>query len=143
MHNTQKTTNWFWVLGVLFFIWNAWGAKEYLGQALITPEQLASYPEDQRALLEMTPAWVTSAFAIAVWGGLVGAILMLLRKAFAQLMFMASFVGVLVQMFYNFFIAGAYDVYGPGGLIMPIMVLIIGIYSIYYTGQCKANGILR
>lgn len=143
MTTSQKTSTWFWVLGVLLLIWNAMGALAYLGQHLMTPEQMAILPEDQRTLLEMTPAWATSAFALAVWGGLVAAILMLLRKAFAHLMFMASLFGAVVQMIYNFFIAGAYDIYGPGGLVMPVMILIIGAYSIYYTGQCKDQGILR
>ncbi len=142
MTTSKKTTTWFWVLGVLLLIWNGMGVLAYLGQKLMTPGQMAMLPEDQRTLIEMTPAWVTSAFALAVWGGLMAAILMLLRKAFAHLMFMASLFGAVVQMCYNFFIAGAYDIYGPGGLLMPAMILIIGAYSIYYTGQCKEKGIL-
>ena len=142
MATSQKTTTWFWVLGVLLLIWNAMGTLAYLGQKLMTPGQMAMLPKDQRALIEMTPAWVTSAFALAVWGGLTAAILMLLRKAFAHSMFMASLFGAVVQMCYNFFIAGAYDIYGPEGLLMPAIILIIGAYSIYYTGQCKEKGIL-
>jgi hypothetical protein len=142
MKPVQKTPAWFWIMAVILVVWNAMGVLAYLGQHLMTPEQMALMPEDQRALLEMTPAWATSAFAIAVWGGLMAAILMLLRKAFAHLMFMASMFGAVVQMGYNFFIAGAYDIYGPGGLLMPAMILIIGAYSIYYTGQCKEKGIL-
>ena len=142
MTTSQKITTWFWVLGVLLLIWNGMGALAYLGQMLMSPGQMAMLPEDQRTLIEMTPSWVTSAFALAVWGGLTAAILMLLRKAFAHLMFMASLFGAVVQMCYNFFIAGAYDIYGPEGLLMPAMILSIGAYSIYYTGQCKEKGIL-
>ena len=142
MTTSQKTTTWFWVLGVLLLIWNAMGTLAYLGQKLMTPGQMAMLPEDQRTLIEMTPAWVTSAFALAVWGGLTAAILMLLRKAFAHSMFMASLFGAVVQMCYNFFIAGAYDIYGPEGLLMPAMIIIISVYSIYFTGQCKEKGIL-
>lgn len=143
MENPQKPSTWFWILVVLLLIWNAMGAMAYLGQTLITLEQLAILPEDQRMLIENTPSWVVSAFAIAVWGGLTASILMLLRKAFAHLWFIASMVGILGQMFYNFAIAGAYEVYGPGGLVMPVMVLFLGFYSIYYTKKAKDQGILR
>ena len=142
MTTSQKITTWFWVLGVLLLIWNGMGALEYLNNVLVTPGEMAMKPEAERNLIEMTPSWVTSAFALAVWGGLMAAILMLLRKAFAHLMFMASLFGAVVQMCYNFFIAGAYDIYGPEGLLMPAMIIIIGVYSIYFTGQCKEKGIL-
>ena len=142
MRTSQKITTWFWVLGVLLLIWNGMGALEYLNNVLVTPGEMAMKPEAERNLIEMTPSWVTSAFALAVWGGLMAAILMLLRKAFAHLMFMASLFGAVVQMCYNFFIAGAYDIYGPEGLLMPAMIIIIGVYSIYFTGQCKEKGIL-
>ena len=142
MTTSQKITTWFWVLGVLLLIWNGMGALEYLNNVLVTPGEMAMKSEAERNLIEMTPSWVTSAFALAVWGGLMAAILMLLRKAFAHLMFMASLFGAVVQMCYNFFIAGAYDIYGPEGLLMPAMIIIIGVYSIYFTGQCKEKGIL-
>ena len=142
MRTSQKITTWFWVLGVLLLIWNGMGALEYLNNVLVTPGEMAMKSEAERNLIEMTPSWVTSAFALAVWGGLMAAILMLLRKAFAHLMFMASLFGAVVQMCYNFFIAGAYDIYGPEGLLMPAMIIIIGVYSIYFTGQCKEKGIL-
>ncbi|MEY2998111.1 MAG: hypothetical protein RIQ82_1492, partial [Bacteroidota bacterium] len=57
MNTSQKPTTWFWVLGVLLLIWNAMGAMAYLGQMLITPEQLAMIPDNQRELIESTPSW--------------------------------------------------------------------------------------
>jgi hypothetical protein len=143
MKQSQKTAKWFWVLGVLLVIWNAMGCLAYLGQKLMTPEQMAALPEDQLTFIEMTPAWITTAFALAVWGGLLASILMLLRKSFAHSMFIASLIGVIIQTGYNFFIAGAYQVFGPEGLVMPVVVLSIGIYCIYFTRQCKDNGLLR
>jgi len=142
MTTAKKPTTWFWILGVLLVIWNAMGATAYLAQKMMTPEQMAMMPEDQRVFLEMTPPWVTAAFALAVWGGLTATILMLLRKAFAYLMFIGSLFGILVQMFYNFVIAGAYEIYGPQGLLMPITVLLIATYSIYFTAKSKAQGVL-
>jgi len=56
MENPQKPSTWFWILGVLLLIWNAMGAMAYLGQTLITLEQLAILPEDQRMFIENTPS---------------------------------------------------------------------------------------
>ncbi len=79
------------------------------------------------------PAWVTAAFAIAVFGGTLGCLGLLLRKKWARLVFLISLIGIIVQMIHNVFISNNMDVYGPGAVIMPIMVLIIGVYLIMYS----------
>lgn len=86
------------------------------------------------------PVWATAAFAFAVWGGLLGCILLLLRKKIANPVFIVSFVGIVVQMFYNFFLSNSIAVYGPGGMIMPIMILGLGIYLVWYSRDVTRRG---
>ena len=116
------------------------GVFAYIAQAYMTDEDLAALPENQRALYENVPAWVTAAFSIAVFGGALGCVLLLLRKKMATTVFVISFVAILAQMTYNFFISKAVEVYGPGGMIMPIMVIIIGFFLIYYSKRAANYG---
>ncbi|MCB0457946.1 MAG: hypothetical protein R2776_07215 [Flavobacteriaceae bacterium] len=143
MTTTNKPPALFWVIAVIALIWNGMGAMAYIGQQMMTPEALEMLPEAERALYNDIPVWVTSAFAIAVWGGVLGAILMLLRKKLAKTIFLISLLGIIVQMIYNFFISGAMDVYGPGGMIMPVMVIIIGIFLVWYCTQATTKGWLK
>lgn len=135
-----KPPVWFWIVSVLALIWNLLGAMAYLMQAMMTEEALNALPDAERALYENVPAWVTAAFAIAVWGGTLASVLLLMRKGLAYIVFIISFVGIVVQMIYNFGMSKAAEVYGPGGMVMPIMVLVFGLLLILMAKSSKAKG---
>ena len=140
MTNSNKPTTLFWVLGVIALIWNVMGVMAYLNQAYMTDEVKAALPEAERALYENVPVWVTAAFAIAVFGGLLGCILLLMRKKLATFIFLISLAAIIVQMIYNFFMSKAAEVYGPGGMIMPIMVIAIGFLLYFYSKKADEKG---
>ncbi len=73
----------FWVTGAIALIWNAMGAINFFMQ--MNPDVLSSYRESERAIIEGRPAWVTVGFAIAVFGGAIGSLLLLFRKSFATI----------------------------------------------------------
>jgi len=132
----------FWVIGIIALIWNLMGVVAYLMQAYMTEDDLLALPLEEQALYTDVPAWVTGAFAIAVFGGALGSILLLLRKKLATFVFILSFAGIVAQMSYNFFMSNAAEVYGPGGIIMPVMVLVIGAFLIWYSKKMEQQGVI-
>ena len=140
INTTQKLPIHFWIVGILALLWNLMGCVAYLGQRFMTEDMLAAMPEAEQEIFLNTPAWATAAFAIAVWGGLVGSIMLLIKKSGAGLIFIISFMGVLTQFSYNFLLANSIEIYGPGGLIMPIMVIVLAAFFIYYARMAKAKG---
>jgi hypothetical protein len=142
MATTTKPSKTFWIIGVLAIIWNLIGALVYLGQAYMTDEMKAAIPKDQLAIIENAPSWAVAAFAIAVWIGLLSSLLLLFKKKIAKLGFTISFIGIIVQLIYNFFIANAYQVYGNAGLITPILTFLIGLFLISHSKRCIKEGIL-
>ncbi len=136
----KKLTIWFWVIGIVCLIWNLMGVMAFVMQITMTPETLAALPEAERTMYEATPAWLLVAFAVAVFGGTLGGIFLLMKKILAIIIFKISLVGILIQMYYNFFVIKAIDIYGPGGMIMPIMVLIVAIFLIWYSASAKTKG---
>ena len=86
------------------------------------------------------PAWATAAFAIAVWFGALGCLLLILRKKIAKMVLLISLIGIIVQMIYNVFMSKSMEVYGPGGAIMPIMVMVIGIFLIWFSQKSITKG---
>ena len=139
---SNKPATSFWVIGIIALIWNLMGVIAYLGQAFMTDEMKAALPAEQQPHYENIPIWVTAAFALAVWGGFFACVLLLMRKKLAKMLFLISLIGILVQMVYNFFISEAMDIYGPGGMIMPLMVVIIGFFLFWYSKKCIDDGLL-
>jgi hypothetical protein len=140
MTTNTKPPVWFTIVAVLALIWNAFGVMAYIMQVTMTPEALAALPVAEQALYTNLPAWYTGAFAIAVFGGALASLALVLKKGVAYLLFMISFAGILVQMVYSFFLSRALEVYGPGGLAMPVMVLLFGVVLIQLSRSAKIKG---
>lgn len=126
-------------MAILALIWNLLGVMAFVGQMLTTPEQIAELPLAEQNLYAATPIWATLAFAIAVFSGALGSVALLMKKAFCYQLFVLSFMGVVVQMFHAFFISDSYQVYGPGGMIMPIMVLVIALVLVRFAAKANNN----
>ena len=72
----------FWAIGALCLVWNLMGVMAYVQE--MNPDSLL---ESYRVMVEARPAWATGAFAIAVWGGALGCVLLLLRKSMSLYVF--------------------------------------------------------
>ncbi|MFK7888999.1 MAG: hypothetical protein AB8G16_19245 [Gammaproteobacteria bacterium] len=141
--SSLKLPGWFWAVAVFALLWNLMGVMAYVMQVTITDEALAALPDAERLLYETAPPWATGAFALAVFGGALGCIALLLRKRWAVTLFAVSLVGVCVQMFHSFFMTNSIEVYGPGGMIMPIMIMVIGIALLIAARRWSARGWLN
>jgi surface polysaccharide O-acyltransferase-like enzyme len=135
----RKAPVWFNVVAIVLLVWNLLGVMAYVAQVMMTPEALALLPEAQRELYENVPVWATAAFAIAVNGGALGCLLLVLKRNLAGLFLKLSLAGVLVQMYHSFFMTKPFEVFGPGGMIMPVMVIVIAIYLVTLAAKAKAQ----
>tara|TARA_R110000744_G_scaffold182981_1_gene302302 strand:+ start:7195 stop:7644 length:450 start_codon:yes stop_codon:yes gene_type:complete len=142
--NTQTSDvngipSWFRVAAILAIVWNLLGVMAFVGHMMMTPEMIAELPPAEQALYTSVPLWATIAFAFAVFGGALGSLALLMKVSLCYPLFIASFVGVVVQMFHSFFISNSYEVYGPGGTIMPIMVLLIALALVRFAAKGIKN----
>jgi hypothetical protein len=135
----RKAPMWFTIVSAVLLVWNLLGVMAYIAQVTMTPEALAALPDGQRELYENVPSWATAAFAVAVNGGALGCLLLLLKKNLAGLFLQLSLLGVLVQMYHSFFMTKSFEVFGPGGMVMPVMVIVIAIYLVMFAAKAKAQ----
>jgi hypothetical protein len=127
----------------VLLLWNLMGVMAYIAQVSMSPEAMAALPAPERALHENTPTWANAAFAVAVWAGTLGCVLLLLKRASAFYVLLASLFGVFVQMFHAFFMSQSFDVYGPGAAVMPIMVILIAGFLVWLSLWAKGRAWLR
>jgi len=133
MTKSNQLVKWHKLISLLAIIWNLLGVGAYLMHAYMTDEAIAKLPENEQVLYTNIPAWYTGAFAIAVFAGAIGSILLLLKKKLATSILMLSLLGIFVQMYYNFFISKSMEVYGPGSAVMPVFVIIVGVFLVWYA----------
>ena len=62
------------MVAIIAIVWNALGAMAYLMQMSASAQDLFPDSTELQDIFNMTPVWVKSAFAFAVWGGLAGSI---------------------------------------------------------------------
>ncbi len=129
----------FWIIGGAALLWNLVGLMFYYMQVTMTPADLAVFTEAQQAFLLNAPVWATSAHAIAVNAGILGSLLLLLRKGWAVLLFVVSLAGIVVQDLHAFVLSDGLDVWGSDAIILPAIVAVIAVALVYYSRAAKAR----
>ncbi len=134
---TVRRVHWsFWVIGAFTLIWNVAGVANFFAQ--MNPDVLAAYRESERLIVEGRPAWATGAFAMAVFGGALGCLLLLLRNSAAFYLFIASLLGVIVTMIHTL---GVGIDFGPGEILgIILMPLVLAAFLIWYSKLAESKG---
>ena len=142
MNTITKPTPLYWLISIVALFWNLMGIIAYLGQAYISDDALKMLPEENQLYFSNVPAWVTAAFAVAVFGGFLGAIGLIIRKKWAYFLFVISFLALAAQHVYNFFIQNYIEMTGSQ-MILPIVTFIVALFLIYFSKQKSQQGVLR
>ena len=79
----QSTPKHLWVVGVIAGMWNSMGAMDYLMTQTQNKAYMGRFTPEQLEFFYGFPIWVNAAWAIAVWGGVLGALLLLFKKRLA------------------------------------------------------------
>jgi len=121
-----------WFIGVFALLWNIGGSLNYLMQTNL--EFVSKLPETHRAIIEGRPAWATGGFAVGVFGGTLGCLLLLFRKSSAIQVFIASLLGIIVTMIHTINIASSKISFSLSEIIMMILLpVIVAAGLVWYT----------
>ncbi|MFK7780724.1 hypothetical protein [Psychroserpens sp.] len=136
--SNTKPPVWFWIIAVVALLWNGMGVLMYLTHAFMTEDMIAALPEEQQAeFLVEHPAWYTAAFALAVFCGALGCLALLIRKKWAFVLFVISFITATIQQLYIIFtVEGASPV-------MPIMVILVCAFLVWFAKMSTAKGWIK
>ena len=131
---------WFWIAAVLALLWECAGCFTYVTQ--VTTDA-ATLPIDQRAMWNATPPWIIGAYAIAVWVGLLGAVLLLMRRTLAVPLLLVSLVAVVVQFGGVLLVPTLREVTPDSAYTFPIVIFLV-CYGIFMLSRhARKQGWLR
>lgn len=122
---------WFRLLAVLGLAWNGFGVYMYLMKVGMFGDPLAGLDQAHRDLAATVPSWVTAAFAIAVFAGLIGTLLLVMLKRLAKPLLILSLLAVLVQSVWIVAMSNARAVEGNMALMMPGLITIVAIFLVW------------
>jgi len=130
---------WFNAVVFIALLWNLIGLYFFLTDLNMSPDDFAQKSAAEQQLLNNIPLWSTIAYALGVFGGTIGCVGLLIRKAWSMMALLISLVAVMAQMSYWLFFTTAVEVYGPSSYAMPMMVILIA----YLLMRLSNNGIKK
>lgn len=126
----------FWVIAAVALIWNIMGCMNFVMQ--MNADAVASMPETHRAIIDGRPLWATAGFAIGVFGGAIGAVLLLLRKSAAVFVFIASLIGVIVTMIHTLGLGIHFNAFEM--VMMVVLPFVFAAFLIWYAKLAERHG---
>ncbi len=133
-----------WIVGVVSLLWNAFGCYDYLMTNLKNAAYLAQMTPDQTAYMNSLPSWLTAFWALGVWGGLLGSILLLMRSRYAVWAFAVSFIGAVVGLGYQIAIVEMPASMRQGIMgFMPWFIILFCAFLLWYAWSAEKKGVLR
>ncbi len=110
------------------------GLLSFFSHTFISDEALAALPANERELYDDYPMWTTIIFAIAVLGGFLGAVFLVLKKKWAKMAFIISLLAIIPQMIHNVFFTKSIEVYGQvETATMPAILVIFSIFLVWFS----------
>ncbi|MBW8303586.1 MAG: hypothetical protein K0M78_06530 [Brevundimonas sp.] len=147
--NTMKMTTstpWhLWAVGGIARLWDGFGAYLYVMTHTQGAEFLRSMGSTQASIdwQASMPTWMNALWAIGVWGGVLGAVLLLMRMKWAMHAFLASLLGVLASLVASLTMFDGMSVYTTAELVQTAVVTFLGIGFLLYSRAMARKGVLR
>jgi len=133
-----------WVVGIVGTLWNAMGAMDYVMTKLEVESYMAAFTPEQLEFFYGFPIWVNAAWAIAVWGSVIGCLLLLLRKSVAVEVLLVSFVAMALTAFHNYGLSNGMEVVGDTfSLVFTATIFVVGLALYFYAKAMRAKGVLK
>ncbi len=145
----EKAPAHLWIVGILALLWNGFGAYDYF----MTRTRGAAYVEsmmpgvDGSRLVDYInsfPIWASAGWGLGVWGGLLGAILLLMRHRLAVPVLGLSLVGAIVGIGYQLMRPlDVPDMHTGFNAVVPYLIILIAASLFLYARSQRAKGVLR
>ena len=136
----NKVPKWFTAIAIVALLWNLLGCLAFFADLQLSPQDVAKLSPAQQALYNARPGWAVAATALAVFGGAIGCVGLLLRKKWAFILFCLSLVGILAQDFGLFVLVNGATLAGAVAVIMQLLVLAIAIGLVFLSRLAIARG---
>ena len=131
-----------WIVGVVTLLWNLVGAYDYLMTQTRNAAYMGKFSQAQLDYFYGFPVWFEFFWALAVWGGVVGSILLLLRRGLALPVFAVSFVSMVLTTIYSFGLSNGMEMMGAGGAAFTGVIFLVALGLVFYARAMRTRGVI-
>ena len=132
-----------WLVGIIGGLWSSIGVISFMLTQMNVEAVMSRFPPEQREYFESFPLWADAFWAIGVFGGVIGCLLLLLKNRLAFRVLLASAIGAIVSNLGGLFLLGGMRVMGEtGGLGFAAIPILFGAFMAYYAHAMRKKGVL-
>lgn len=139
----NQLPKWYLPVTIAALLWNLMGCGAFMSDVMLTAEDIAKMTAEQQALYASRPGWAVVATGVAVWGGALGSLGLILRRRWALPLLSLSLIGLVVQDVAMFVLSDVVKVYGSAVLGLQGLVLAIAVALLWFARVANAKGWLR
>jgi hypothetical protein len=141
---TRSTPRHLWIVGGLALLWNCIGGLDFLMTQTRNASYMSSFSAEQLAYFYGLPAWVIVSWALGVWGGVLGSLLLLLRRRLAVPVFALSLLAALATFVHNHLLTRGTEIMGGvGAALFSAVILAIALALLLYAQRLASRSVLR
>ena len=139
----------FWVISIVLLLWGLGGASIYIAYFIETPEEFAQTAEtaaNRQAYADYVaniPFWAIAVGMIAAMTRLLGAIGLLVRRAWALPLYIVATVFFLIALYRAFVLANVSSVMSGPHIFVEIAFLALSIFGVWFARENISKGILK
>jgi len=132
-----------WLIGIVGGLWSSIGVISFMLTQMNVEAVMSQFPPQQREYFESFPLWAVAFWAIGVFGGVIGCLLLLLKNRLAFHVLLASVVGAIVVNLGGLFLLGGMEVMvETGALGFTVFPIIFSAFLAYYARTMNKKGVL-
>lgn len=132
---------WFRMTTGVLVVWGLIGCFMCLQQIRLGADAMRHATAYDRALYAALPSWYDPLFAVAVATGLIGAVLLFMRRANARPFLVASLIATIVQFGWLF---ATTDIVAHKGaaetLGFPVVIVAVAAFALWLVGNARVKG---
>lgn len=136
----RPVAGWYMIAAIASLLFMALGCAMYVMHVTADPE---SIPLDQQAAYAAEPIWMTAAYAVAVWVGLAGSLMLVLRRKLAEPLLLVSVIAVLAWLAGLIFVPGLREAISANDLAIAIIVAAITWTIFWFARHSRQRRWLR
>jgi len=139
----MKTSSLFILIAIALLLWNLTGVAAFIMQFTMDYAELAKTDPYTARMMTTMPGWLWGVYAVAVGAGVLGALLLLARRAAAAALFALSLAAVIVQFGHALALTDLIAVKGWSAAAFPAFIILMAVVQYGYARAQVGQGVLR